>query len=303
MASRPLAAAAAPQGLWPRARDAAELLKPLTWFPPMWAFACGVASAGVALDSAWPLLVAGLILTGPLVCGASQAMNDWYDRAVDALNEPGRPIPSGRVTGRQVLALVGSVGLAALALAAVLGPLVLAATAAAFAIAIAYSAPPLRLKASGWWGPLACGLAYESLAWFTGAAALAGGWPGTHTAVLALLYGLGAHGIMTTNDFKAEEGDRAMGVRSLPVLLGPQGAARVACGVMAAAQLAVVALLWRWGHGLSAAIVAALLVGQLFAMRRLLQAPRERAPWFNGPGTGLFVLGMMAAALGVGGWI
>jgi chlorophyll synthase len=24
----------------------AELLKPITWFPPMWAFACGVVSSG-----------------------------------------------------------------------------------------------------------------------------------------------------------------------------------------------------------------------------------------------------------------
>lgn len=303
MASRPAAATLAPPGVWPRARDALALLKPLTWFPPMWAFACGIASAGVAMGQAWPVLLAGLVLTGPVVCGASQALNDWFDREVDALNEPNRPIPSGRVTGRQVAALVGALVLVALAISAALGPLVVAATLAAFALAVAYSVPPLRLKASGWWGPLACGLAYETLAWFTGAAALAGGWPGHQTALLALLYGLGAHGIMTTNDFKAVEGDRAMGVRSLPVLLGPQRAALVACLVMALAQLVVVALLALWGHGVSAAIVAALLVGQLFAMRRLLAAPRERAPWFNGPGTGLFVLGMMAAALGVGGWI
>ncbi len=303
MAAPPAAAALAPPGAWPRPRDALALLKPFTWFPPMWAFACGIASAGVALGEAWPVLLAGLVLTGPVVCGASQALNDWFDRDVDALNEPGRPIPSGRVSGRQVAQLVGALSLVALAISAALGPLVLLATLAAFALALAYSVPPLRLKASGWWGPLACGLAYESLAWFTGAAALAGGWPGVQTTTLALIYGLGAHGIMTTNDFKAEEGDRAMGVRSLPVLLGPQRAARLACAVMALAQLAVVALLWRWGHTLSAAIVAALLLGQLFAMRRLLQAPRERAPWFNGPGTGLYVLGMMAAALGVGGWL
>ena len=41
----------------------------------------------------------GVALTGPLVCGTSQAVNDWYDRHVDAINEPGRPIPSGAYSG------------------------------------------------------------------------------------------------------------------------------------------------------------------------------------------------------------
>ena len=77
-----------------------ELLKPITWFPPMWAFACGVVSSGEAILGNWPLLLAGVALSGPLVCGMSQAVNDWYDRHVDAINEPSRPIPSGRMPGR-----------------------------------------------------------------------------------------------------------------------------------------------------------------------------------------------------------
>ena len=31
-----------------------ELLKPITWFPPMWAYLCGVVSAGPLPDGAWP---------------------------------------------------------------------------------------------------------------------------------------------------------------------------------------------------------------------------------------------------------
>jgi chlorophyll synthase len=53
---------------------------------------------------------------------------------------------------------------------------------------------------------------------------------------MALLYAFGAHGIMTLNDFKALEGDRQHGVRSLPVVLGPEVAARIACTVMGLAQ-------------------------------------------------------------------
>jgi chlorophyll synthase len=42
--------------------------------------------------------------------------------------------------------------------------------------------------------------------------------------LLAVLYSLGAHGIMTLNDFKAIEGDRSIGIRSLPAQLGPERA-------------------------------------------------------------------------------
>ena len=78
----------------------AELLKPITWFPPMWAFACGVIASGLPLAERWPMIVLGLLLAGPLVCATSQAVNDWFDRHVDAINEPQRPIPSGRMPGR-----------------------------------------------------------------------------------------------------------------------------------------------------------------------------------------------------------
>ena len=75
-----------------------ELIKPVTWFPPMWAFLCGVVSVGALNSNNTILILAGLLLAGPLVCGMSQAVNDWCDRHVDAINQPERPIPSGRVS-------------------------------------------------------------------------------------------------------------------------------------------------------------------------------------------------------------
>jgi len=286
---------------FPRPRDVLELLKPITWFPPIWAFLCGVVSSGVPLAERWPFLLAGVALTGPLVCGTSQAVNDWFDRDVDAINEPGRPIPSGRIAGRWGLGIACAGTLLSLLVAWATGPWVLAATIVALACAWAYSAPPFRLKASGWWGPAVVALTYEGLTWFTGASVMAGALPPTPVLIVLALYSLGAHGIMTLNDFKAVEGDRATGVRSLPVVLGVDGAARLACWVMALPQVAVVLLLADWGHRLAAAIVAALLVGQLLLMRRLLADPRVHAPWYNATGTTLYVLGMLASALGLGG--
>ncbi|MEI7443960.1 MAG: chlorophyll synthase ChlG [Burkholderiales bacterium] len=281
----------------PSLATVAELLKPITWFPPMWAFSCGVVASGVPLAQVWPLLVVGVLLAGPLVCATSQAVNDWFDRHVDAINEPDRPIPSGRMPGRWGLGIAIAWTALSLAVATVLGPWGFGAAVLGLVLAWMYSAPPFRLKANGWWGNLACGLSYESLAWATGAAVMAGGaMPDLRSLLLALLYGLGAHGIMTLNDFKAIEGDKRMGVRSLPVQLGADGAARFACWAMAVPQLGVIALLVAWDRDLHAAAVAVLLVAQSVLMRWFVAKPIERALYYSGFGVPIYVTGMMVAA-------
>ncbi len=173
--------------------------------------------------------------------------------------------------------------------------------AVAVAAAWAYSAEPVRLKRSGLWGPGLVGLSYETLPWFTGAAVLAAGAPAWPVVIVALLYGVGAHGIMTLNDFKALEGDRQMGVNSLPVTLGPERAARMACWVMAIPQVAVIALLAGWDRPWHALAVAALLVAQFWAMRRMLRDPKGLAPWYNGTGVLFYITGMMVAAFALRG--
>jgi chlorophyll synthase len=165
----------------------------------------------------------------------------------------------------------------------------------------AYSAEPVRLKRSGWWGPGLVGLCYEGLPWFTGAAVMVQGAPRFEVVTLALLYALGAHGIMTLNDFKALEGDRVHGVRSLPVVLGPEVAARVACTVMGLAQALVIPLLAIWGKPWHALAVLAVLLAQVAAMRVMLRDPRGKAPWYNGTGVVLYVAGMMVAAFALRG--
>lgn len=285
----------------PQLGAALELLKPVTWFPPMWAFACGAVSSGLPLKDHWGLLLAGLALSGPLVCGTSQAVNDWFDRHVDAINEPNRPIPSGRLPGRWGLWIAISWTVLSLAVAYALGPVVFWAAVFGMAMAWGYSAPPFRFKGNGWWGNAAVGLCYEGLPWFTGAAVLLAAMPGWPIIVLALLYSLGAHGIMTLNDFKAIEGDTRMGVRSLPVQLGVAGAARTACAVMVLPQLVVIALLFAWGHPYHGLGIVGLLIVQLVMMRRFLAAPVARALWYSGFGVPLYVSGMMVAAFAVGG--
>lgn len=288
----------------PEPSAALELIKPITWFPPMWAYACGVISSGATLSEHWGPLVLGVLLAGPIVCGMSQAANDWCDRHVDAINEPNRPIPSGRVPGKWGLWIALAMSAFALVVGLALGPWGFGATVLAVLAAWAYSAEPVRLKKSGWWGPGLVGLSYESLPWFTGAAVMVTGAPSWPIVIVAILYGLGAHGIMTLNDFKALEGDRQMGVNSLPVTMGPERAAKLACIVMLVPQLAVIGLLFHWDLGDRALVITGLVVLQLWAMREMLMDPKGKAPWYNGTGVLFYVTGMMVTAFalrGIGG--
>ena len=285
----------------PRWTAYVELLKPITWFPPMWAFGCGVVSSGGDLLERWPFALGGILLAGPMVCGTSQVVNDWFDRHVDAINEPNRPIPSGRVPGRIGLYFAIVWTLVSLAVASLLGKWVVAATVVGLALAWAYSAPPMRLKRNGWYGNAAVGICYEGLPWFTAAAVLSATLPASQILWLALLYSIGAHGIMTLNDFKSISGDRMMNVHTLPVQLGTNTAARFAGMVMVVPQLVVVAMLVHWQQTVAAGVVALLVTGQLVLMRRFLKDPVQHAVWFSGFGVTLYVSGMLASAIAVRG--
>ena len=54
---------------------------------------------------AWLGILYGFV-TGFMLTAASMTVNDYYDRAIDAINEPSRPIPSGMVSARQALVFV-----------------------------------------------------------------------------------------------------------------------------------------------------------------------------------------------------
>jgi len=285
---------------FPAASAILQLLKPVTWFAPMWAFMCGVVSSGVHLQSRWLIAAAGIILAGPALCATSQSVNDWFDRHVDAINEPNRPIPSGRIPGRWGLWIAILWTGISILLAALLGRWVVGAALAGLVLAWAYSAPPIRLKQRGWWGPISAALCYEGFAWFTGAAAMTGALPDGRIITLAALYSFGAIGIMVLNDFKAVDGDRQMEILSVPVDLGVENAAWLSCIIMAAPQALVTALLIAWGHPLHAGAVAISLIVQCVLMVRLLSDPKTFAPWYNATGTFLYVIGMLVSGFAIG---
>lgn len=217
-----------------------QLMKPVTWIPLIWGVACGAAASGnyhtwnpfgdgsvptsLIVDDALKAF-ACMILSGPILTGYTQTINDWEDREIDAINEPNRPIPSGAISEKQVKAQIWTLWLSGIALAFGLDkwaghddPIITKLTLFGTFIAYIYSAPPLKLKATGWAGSFALGSSYISLPWLCGQAMFGElSWPVT---ILTIFYSIAGLGIAIVNDFKSIEGDRALGLQSLPVAFG-----------------------------------------------------------------------------------
>lgn len=274
-------------------------MKPVTWFAPAWAFLCGAIASGAAGWTFYDLsrITLGVLLCGPIVCGLSQVVNDYCDRDVDALNEPQRLIPSGLVSTRQIFITIGALAALALAIALWLGRDVVLLTAIGMLLAVVYSAHPVRAKRNGWIGNALVAVSYEALPWAAGHVAFAG--LTASSLVIAGLYAVGAHGIMTVNDFKSMDGDRQMGVKTIPVMYGAWAAAWLAVLTMNVAQLFVIMTFIVWDRWLIALIIGALFVAQLPLQRKLIADPRGKAIFYNASGTTLFVWGMLAAAIGL----
>ena len=276
-----------------------ELIKPVTWFPPMWAFLCGVVSVGALNSNNIILILSGLLLAGPLVCGMSQAVNDWCDRHVDAINQPDRPIPSGRVTAKWGFFIGVTMSATSILFAYYLGSLIFFATIIGVLAAWLYSLEPIRLKRSAIFGPGIVAICYEGLPWFTGAAIFTISLPNKEVLIVLTLYALGAHGIMTMNDFKATKGDKLLGVNSLPVILGSKPATLVACLIMLFPQLIVISLFYLWGSLTLAVTLAFCVLLQSLSMIFLIRDPEKNTPFFNMTGVLLYITGMMLSANGL----
>jgi geranylgeranylglycerol-phosphate geranylgeranyltransferase len=82
-----------------------RLMRPVNCIMMGFAVIVGAALASADFSSIrWQVLTYGFI-TGFMLTGASMAINDYYDREIDAINEPKRPIPSGSIKPEEALAL------------------------------------------------------------------------------------------------------------------------------------------------------------------------------------------------------
>jgi len=61
-----------------------------------------VLASSDTLNNLWQNLIYGFI-TGFMLTAASMTINDYFDREIDAVNEPNRPIPSGLIKPKEAL--------------------------------------------------------------------------------------------------------------------------------------------------------------------------------------------------------
>jgi len=71
--------------------------------------------------SSWPNLVYGFV-AGFMLTAASMTINDYYDRQIDAVNEPKRPIPSGLIKPKNALVFAAILTILGFAAAYVTNP-------------------------------------------------------------------------------------------------------------------------------------------------------------------------------------
>lgn len=275
------------------------LMKPITWFGPMWAFLCGAVASGATSWSVADigLVILGIVMAGPILCGFSQVINDYFDQDIDAVNEPYRLVPSGMVSTTQIFVTLLVLLVAGLFVSSYLNLRVMYFVIAGQVLAVLYSAPPIRAKRNGWIGNAMAAFSYEGLAWMAGHAAFAGlTW---QSVLVAVLYSLGAHGIMSINDYKSMAGDKDGGLRTIPVLYGPRRAAWMIVLTMNVAQIVVIAAFAFWNVWWISLLIFAILLAQLPTQRNFVRDPEGTYLKFSAIGVSFYVWGMMAAAIGL----
>ena len=285
-----------------------QLMKPITWIPLIWGVVCGAVSSG---GFTWTLengLIAAacMLMSGPLLAGYTQTINDFYDREIDAINEPYRPIPSGAISIPQVTAQVWVLLLAGLGVAFALDrwaghefPIVTCLAVGGSFLSYIYSAPPLKLKQNGWLGNYALGASYIALPWWAGHALF--GQLNWTIVVLTLFYSLAGLGIAIVNDFKSVEGDRQLGLKSLPVMFGLTAATWICVLMIDVFQAGVAGYLISIHENLYAAILLLLVVPQItFQDMYFLRDPLKNDVKYQASAQPFLVLGMLVAALALG---
>jgi chlorophyll synthase len=283
-------------------------MKPITWIPLIWGVVCGAASSGEyfwSLENILKVLTC-MLLSGPLMTGYTQTLNDFYDKEIDAINEPYRPIPSGAISIPQVVTqmlilLFGGLGISYLLdlWAGHEFPVMFCLTLGGAFIAYIYSAPPLKLKQNGWLGNYALGASYIALPWWAGHALF--GQLNWKIAILTLIYSLAGLGIAVVNDFKSVEGDRQLGLKSLPVMFGITTAAWICVIMIDVFQAGIAGYLISIQENLYATIVLLLIIPQItFQDMYFLRNPLENDIKYQASAQPFLVIGMLITGLALG---
>jgi len=199
-------------------------------------FTGGFVAGGV---SGAPWAVAAAVLATITATGGGNAINDYFDREIDAINRPDRPIPRGDISAHG--ALWFSLGLFGVAIAAALTLPAVAVGIAVFNFLalVAYTELFKGLP----------GVGNVLVGYLTGSTFLFGGAAVDEPLGAAALFGLAAVATFTREIIKDVEdidGDRQEGLRTLPIVIGQRRALAIGLAAMIAA---VAASVWPYHVG------------------------------------------------------
>ncbi|HHE07705.1 MAG TPA: bacteriochlorophyll c synthase, partial [Chlorobaculum parvum] len=242
-------------GFTDKVRAHLEILDPVTWISVFPCLAGGVMASGSMQPTLHDYLLLFLIflMFGPLGTGFSQSINDLFDLDLDRINEPTRPIPSGRLTKKEALWNSVVVGLMALAIGVFLwlyiggirGLIILVSIASGLFVAYIYSAPPLKLKKNIITSAPAVGFSYSFITWFSANALFSEIRPEVYW--LSVLNFFMAVALIILNDFKSAEGDKEGGLKSLTVMIGAKNTFLVSFVIIDLVFICFATLEFIWG--------------------------------------------------------
>ncbi|MEM4699532.1 MAG: geranylgeranylglycerol-phosphate geranylgeranyltransferase [Candidatus Nezhaarchaeales archaeon] len=168
-------------------------------------------------------------VTGSALSGAAMAINDYYDREVDLINEPTRPIPSGAVKPREALGLALLLILLGLAASSLTSLHCLALSLAAVLVAVGYAT---RGKSTGLPGNAMVSFC-TALPFIYGGAAVDPLDPSPYLfASMAFLTNMGREVVKGIVDVV---GDSSMGIRTVAAVHGREAAAKLASALFLSA--------------------------------------------------------------------
>ncbi len=277
-------------GLVDKVRAHLELLDPVTWISVFPCLAAGVMASGAMKGTVhdYLLLFAIFLMFGPLGTGFSQSVNDCFDLELDRVNEPSRPIPSGRLSEKEglwnsIIALLLAMGIGVffwLHIGGVRGMVILISIMVALFVAYIYSAPPLKLKKNIMASAPAVGFSY-GLAPFLSANALFGDIR-PEALWLASLNFFMAVALIILNDFKSAEGDKEGGLKSLTVMIGARNTFLVSFLIIDVVFALLAYLSFDWGFvGPSVFVVIGLLLNMAIQVQ-LLRDPKGGISFMRG---------------------
>ncbi|XP_028760981.1 chlorophyll synthase, chloroplastic-like [Neltuma alba] len=281
-----------------------QLTKPVSWPILVWGVVCGAAASGQFnwnLEDVAKSFVC-MVMSGPFLTGYTQTLNDWYDREIDAIIEPYRPIPSGAIYENEVITQIWVLLTGGLALAGILdvwaghnSPIVFCLAVSGSLLSSIYSAPPLKLKLNGWIGNFALGARYISLPWWTSQALF--GTLTLNAVIITLLYSISGLGIAIIEDIKRIERDTAVGLQSLPVALGTETAKWICVSATDIAQLSVAGyLLWISKPYYALALLALIIPQIYFQFQYFLKDPVKYDVDYQTSAVPFFALGLLVTA-------